>query len=264
MGQKNNRKMNFVQSQRLLLDFYAEFGIAARANQVDKMKQIMAEKVPFPDGKERSVKVNEIAAPDGYAALHHAARGNATAAAEFLIENGAQVNIRNHARRTPLHAAGLGHDAAAVARFLIEKGGDVNAQDALGRTPLHFAAKGGHAALLKVLLDARADARIRDGSEFEPLHHAALSGNAACTKILFEAGGYERDEMMVERARAIGLATTASDKGALKYLEEQEKAIDLRRKGRDEALYQAEMKRRLSIIDAIARKHRKPPDAPKP
>ena len=55
-----------------------------------------------------------------------------------LIENGADVNIKDNDGDTPLHyAASGGH--LDVVKFLVENGADVNAKDKYGRTPLDVA-----------------------------------------------------------------------------------------------------------------------------
>jgi hypothetical protein len=67
--------------------------------------------------------------------LNYAARYNAVDAARLLIENGADIHVRNDWRRTPLHAAVLG-SAPDAAKLLVESGADINAKDKQDITPL--------------------------------------------------------------------------------------------------------------------------------
>ena len=88
--------------------------------------------------------------------LHNAAYRGDINAVKTLIEQGADVNAREHPGVTPLHtAAGEGH--ANVVTLLIEKGADVNAKSRRGYTPLMFAAMYGHADVAKFLIDRGAD-----------------------------------------------------------------------------------------------------------
>ena len=59
--------------------------------------------------------------------------------AEFLTDNGADVNATDNDGKTPLHlAACFGN--IEVAQVLIEHGADINQVDQHGMTPLHQAA----------------------------------------------------------------------------------------------------------------------------
>lgn len=60
--------------------------------------------------------------------------------AKFLIDNGANVNARDHIENTPLHdAAGAGH--REIVAMLISKGADLNARNKDGKTPIDLAAE---------------------------------------------------------------------------------------------------------------------------
>ena len=59
------------------------------------------------------------------------------ALARLLLDNGADVNIRNNAGATPLHeAARVG--LKQMVTLLIEKGAGINAEDKYGETPLDY------------------------------------------------------------------------------------------------------------------------------
>ena len=60
--------------------------------------------------------------------------------AKFLIDNGANVNARDHIENTPLHdAAGAGH--REIVAMLISKGADLNARNKDGKTPIDLASE---------------------------------------------------------------------------------------------------------------------------
>ncbi|MDP6154034.1 MAG: ankyrin repeat domain-containing protein [Phycisphaeraceae bacterium] len=104
----------------------------------------------------------------GATALHKLS-GNGVAAAELLLQHGADPAIANIDGSTPLlKAAGIG-DPAWVQR-LIDAGADVNARCVTGETPLHSAATG---EVVRVLLDSGADPNVQDRNGLSPLHKAA-------------------------------------------------------------------------------------------
>lgn len=60
--------------------------------------------------------------------------------ARFLLENGAEVNLKDKGGLIPLHnASSFGH--LEIAGLLIECGAEVNQPDKWGYTPLHEAAQ---------------------------------------------------------------------------------------------------------------------------
>ncbi len=80
----------------------------------------------------------KIMANGGFAALHYAARENCLECARHLIEAGADLNIPDPDRVSPLNLA-LYNRHFDVAALLIESGADVNFWDFAGRTPLYHA-----------------------------------------------------------------------------------------------------------------------------
>jgi len=60
-----------------------------------------------------------------------------------LLNNGIQLNLRDHKNRSLLHyAAFMGY--TEIATFLIQKGIDINAEDDLGKTPFDIAFENNH------------------------------------------------------------------------------------------------------------------------
>lgn len=116
-----------------------------------KTVQVMTEEInqrPKPE----VVKINQ-ADNLGWTALHHAAAaGQMLAIRQLGKDKELDVNYKDIAGRTPLHAAAQ-HCHAQAAELLIKMKADVNAVDCNGRTPLHLAAaihdKTMHAKLAK-------------------------------------------------------------------------------------------------------------------
>lgn len=70
--------------------------------------------------------------------LHQAAKKGNLDEVRRLIEDGANVNVKDENSDTPLYiAVGQGHKE--IAELLISKGADVNVVCTLGYTPLHWA-----------------------------------------------------------------------------------------------------------------------------
>ena len=107
--------------------------------------------------------------------LHIAATRNLLKAANFLIENGADLEAKDRLGYTPLHHAGS-YNFPLVADLLIRCGANVEAQDNMGWTPLHWAAYKNSLQVAQVLIQkARANKDAETKSGFKPIHFAKCS-----------------------------------------------------------------------------------------
>lgn len=119
-------------------------------------------------------------------ALHWTCRKGHEKTARFLIEHGADPNIRNNHGQTPLNLAVLNRYVPLV-KLLVENGANVNNKDDLGSIPLNKACYFGNREIMTLLLEHGAvitDATI--GSAYDDyklirflkewaIHHAAIS-----------------------------------------------------------------------------------------
>jgi len=107
----------------------------------------------------------------------------------FLLDNGADPNIRNEAGATALMWA---MDDIEKARLLLDHGADVNARSDDGRTPLLIAA--GHLganAVVRLLLDRGANIAVKSPTTVgysTPLAEAARFGDEALFQMLIDRG----------------------------------------------------------------------------
>ena len=122
--------------------------------------------------------------------LHTAAVRSKIDVVQFLIEKGVDVNVKNSLGRTPLHeAAGSDKPNIDVFMCLIASGADVNTKDNEGRTPLHDAVMFNH-KIVKYLIDQGADVNAKDNDGRKPAHNAeqysSLPGYPEALKYLVE------------------------------------------------------------------------------
>ena len=127
----------------------------------------------------------EVAA---YAGLHRAAHDGDVAAIRRLLADGADPEVRDGNRRTPLHVAAFASHEDAVAA-LAKGAADVNALDAELYDMVTIAAVADDVAMLKAALAAGNDPGLTtsryDGTA---LIAAAHLGHAEVVKVLIDAG----------------------------------------------------------------------------
>jgi ankyrin repeat protein len=71
-------------------------------------------------------------------------------------------------------------------------GGDVNKCNNNGVSPIYIAACNGHAACVKLLLDAGGDVNKCRNNGISPIYKATENGHAACVELLLASGADPR------------------------------------------------------------------------
>ncbi|KAK9871342.1 hypothetical protein WA026_011608 [Henosepilachna vigintioctopunctata] len=124
----------------------------------------------------------------GNSALLDAAKKGNLARVQRLVtpEN---INCRDAQGRnsTPLHLA-AGYNNVEVAEYLLENGADVNAQDKGGLIPLHNASSYGHLDIAALLIKYNTVVNATDKWGFTPLHEAAQKGRTQLCALLLAHG----------------------------------------------------------------------------
>ena len=77
-----------------------------------------------------------------------------------------------------------GYNNVEVAEYLLENGADVNAQDKGGLIPLHNASSYGHVDIAALLITFNASVNAVDKWGFTPLHEAAQKGRTQLCSLL--------------------------------------------------------------------------------
>ncbi|KAK1795871.1 hypothetical protein P4O66_008970, partial [Electrophorus voltai] len=116
--------------------------------------------------------------------LHLAAEHDQVAVVNFLLCQGAKLDLRDRHGRTALHrAAQSGHSTAAVA--LVRSGADIHAMDQDSKTALHLAAQSRHDATVRALVLEEARS-FKGQTTF--LHLAAMEDDPSLADILLQNG----------------------------------------------------------------------------
>ncbi|XP_073004401.1 protein S-acyltransferase 24-like isoform X1 [Typha latifolia] len=195
---------------------------------------------------QRLVEVEgcSLADPDGigYYALQWAALNNRTAALQYIIENGGDVNAADNTGQTALHWSTV-HGHIQTADHLLKEGAQVDAADMYGyqnthvaaqygqtaflyhivtkwnadpdvpdsdgRSPLHWAAYKGFIDCIRLLLFLDAYSGRQDKEGYTPLHWAAIKGNLEACTMLVQAG--KKEDLMVQDNTGLTPAQLASD-----------------------------------------------------
>ena len=121
------------------------------------------------NGEEATKYLNKPGAPvlntrdpsTGETALHITVKAHQDNWVGFLINKGANVDVRDRDGNTPLHDAALFGDETAV-NYLIGAKARLNATNNRGETPLILAVQRRAIQLVKLLMDAGADPKIAD------------------------------------------------------------------------------------------------------
>ena len=110
-------------------------------------------------------------------ALHEAVKEGDAARVRELLDDGADVNVRESSpdrlQYTPLHwAAYLGEQS--LVRLLVSRGAELESEDPWYSTPLYLAAEQGHLEIVKNLAELGSEVNVRSKMlGYTPLHRAA-------------------------------------------------------------------------------------------
>jgi ankyrin repeat protein len=105
---------------------------------------------------------------------------------DSLLAQGADVNGKNGAGRTPLMAAAFSGNVRVI-RKLLAFGADPNAADQRGVTALMEASAQGYEEAVKALIAGGADVSVKDHSGLTPIDRAKKAGHIRIAALLEQA-----------------------------------------------------------------------------
>ena len=107
---------------------------------------------------------------------------------QALLASNANFRAVDNDGASALHTAAIGGHAGIV-RLLLDRGLGVNEPARVdGMTPLAYAAVRGHLSVMRVFLERQADVNLLDSGGNSPLLHAAMRGRTAAVRLLLEHG----------------------------------------------------------------------------
>ncbi|MBA3237255.1 MAG: ankyrin repeat domain-containing protein [Parachlamydiaceae bacterium] len=107
---------------------------------------------------------------------------------KFLIDIGANINLKDEKGKTLLHTFTTMKNGLEKVKLLINFGVDVNIKDDNGETALYIAILLKKISEIKLLIAANADVNVKNLKDSTPLHEATYGGNLEIVKLLFAAG----------------------------------------------------------------------------
>ena len=107
--------------------------------------------------------------------------------ANYLLQNGANIDVKNYANRTFLHIAAR-EGKIEIVKFLVENGAVVDEKDIAGGTPFRLATSRYHFDVASLLLESGANIDTKTAEGQTILHTAARQGMLNVLKFLVEKG----------------------------------------------------------------------------
>lgn len=106
---------------------------------------------------------------------------------DFLMAEGADINIPDYHKTTPLHVCSS-YGKLDILKKMLAKGAHINAQDERGRTCLYFAILGNHSEMIDFLLANDADVNLYDPNFGSPLLKAVTMSDVKLVSTLLKVG----------------------------------------------------------------------------
>ncbi|WP_265025524.1 ankyrin repeat domain-containing protein [Wolbachia endosymbiont (group A) of Bibio marci] len=123
--------------------------------------------------------------PKEFTLLHFAVNFGDINVTKLLLEEGADIDIKDQNKNTSLHlAASNGH--TDTVKLLMEKGSDLSVVNKEGNTSLHLAASNGHTDTVKLLMEKGSDLSAVNKNGDTPLNIAFYNNHTKIVKCLME------------------------------------------------------------------------------
>ena len=189
----------------------------------------------------------------GNTPLHQACMGKQMAIANYLLNQGANVNARNNYGFTPfLHASAGRIPDIEMMEALLAKGADINAKLDRGLTALHFSAMSGNLPAIKFLVERGVDLEIYDRGCYGTALHIAinLGGNPEVVKYLVKQGADINRPFSFDNT-PLHLVSIKGYTDLARFLVEQGADVNAANEYRHTAIYYATKLGHRSTADAL-------------
>lgn len=154
---------------KTIKDPYRLASCAAQSGSVQMLDLVLARR-----------EILKATGPDGFTALHHAARQGDPAVIKRLLDMGVSWKTQTKRRKdTALHLAIAAHQPLAASALIQHKDAKVTTTDADNQEPIHIATRIGDFNTVTSLLSRGARLKSQNSYGWKPLHLAAAYGHAA-------------------------------------------------------------------------------------
>ncbi|XP_062700494.1 uncharacterized protein LOC134284930 [Aedes albopictus] len=189
----------------------------------------------------------------GYAPLHMAILFSQRHIVQLLLENGADINIRNAKSNsvTPLHfACQNGHKE--VVEILIRRNANIDALDKNNVTSLHLACLNGHKEVVEILVHEKANIDALAEMKFTPLHLACCNGHKEVVEILVRESA-NIDALAENKYTPLHLACEDGHKEVVEILIREKANIDALTENKCTPLHVACGNGHKEVVEILAR-----------
>lgn len=186
------------------------------------------------------------------ATLVQAARTGNFEQLKKTIEQGANVNEKVCGCTAIMYASF--HGRLDMVQYLIDNGADVNVSNLSGFTSLAWATERNHRAIVELLLKHGAQANQADNCGLTPLHKAARSGYIEICKLLVEVGGANLALTSKKENSGVSVLQEACSSGhmeAVLFLLDADADVDQQDSQGRTALIRAVLKNHAAIAEVL-------------
>ncbi len=157
------------------------------------------------------------------------------------INRGLDVNASiNEQGVTLLHVVCLSNgDRRPFVRLLLENRADINVRDTSGRTAMHYASQAGNIGCMQELLAAGARHNEPDDRGYKPLHIACYTNQASIVALLLDQPNIEVDSIDQDNITPLHIASSRGHLEVVKLLVGKKAQVNSRTKNRSTPFYLA-------------------------
>ena len=187
----------------------------------------------------------------GFTALHHAVYDRRIDLVKLIVEVGkANIEARDNFGTTAFIISSL-KNSLEVMKFLFGNNADINAQSKVGFSALFFASKHGFLNIVKFLISIRADIEIKTKFNDTSLNAAAHNGHFDIVKILVETGKTNIHERAVDGNTALLSAAKKGHLTIVEYLHKRGADINTQAYDRRSPLLAASLSTYASVVNYL-------------